>query len=102
MATNNIAVMSSLGPRLHGFASGMLETVRQLGHGLAIPILTASLASGGAAAGVGEGAAFTVGFRSAMLVMGSIVFVGVLLAASRRPPAAPVSAESPLTIVASP
>jgi hypothetical protein len=104
MATNNIAVMSSLGPHLHGYASGMLETVRQLGHGLAIPILTASLTSGGAAAGMAEGAAFAIGFRSAMLVMGGIVFVGVLLAAARRPPAAPAttSAESRVPIVASP
>ncbi len=85
MATNNTTVMSSLGPGLHGFASGMLETVRHLGHGLSIPILTASLASGAGLGAAAEGAPFAAGFRSAMLVMGSIVFVGALLASCRRP-----------------
>ena len=99
MATNNTAVMATAGPGLHGFASGMLETVRQLGHGLAVPILTASLGYGTGVAGSPEGAPFTAGFRAAMLVMGSIVFVGVLLAISRRPAAAEVPAETRTPII---
>jgi MFS family permease len=101
MTTNNTGIMAAAGAGLHGFASGMLETLRQLGHGLAVPILTASLGAGAAAAAPPEGPAFAAGFRSAMLVMGSIVFVGVLLAMSRRATVRQVPAETPAPIVAS-
>jgi hypothetical protein len=101
MTTNNTGIMAAAGAGLHGFASGMLETLRQLGHGLAVPILTASLVGGAAAAAPPEGPAFAAGFRSAMLVMGSILFVGVLLAMSRRPAGLQVPAETPSPIIAS-
>lgn len=101
MAVNNTAVMTTAGPGTHGFASGLLETVRQFSHGLAVPILTAALGSGAAAAGAAEGAPFAAGFRAAMLVMGSLVFVGVLLAMSRRAAPPQVPAETPTPIIAS-
>ena len=102
MATINTAVMSSLGPGLHGFASGLLETVRQLGHGPAIPILTASLASGAGGTAMAQGAPFSAGFRPAMLVMAGIVLEGVLLAASRRPAPAEAAAKSAAAVLAAP
>jgi Na+/melibiose symporter-like transporter len=100
MTTNNTGIMAAAGAGLHGFASGMLETLRQLGHGLAVPILTASLGAGTAAAAPPEGSAFVAGFRSAMLVMGSILFGGVLLAMSRRATAPRVPAEASSPIIA--
>ena len=103
MAVNNTAVMASAGPGMHGFASGLLETVRQFSHGLAVPILAASLGSGTtAAAGSPDGTSFATGFRAAMLVMGSLVFVGVLLAAARRPTPGQATAESTAPILAAP
>ncbi len=102
MTTNNTRIMASAGAGNHGFASGMLETLRQLGHGLAVPILTASLGSGTAAAGAPEGPAFAAGFRAAMLVMGSIVLVGVLLAVSRRQAGPAPGAEPSSPLLAAP
>ena len=98
MSTNNPAIMASAGPGLHGFASGMLETLRQLGHGFAVPILTASVAS--AVGAPGRDAAFLGGYGTAMLVMGSILFTGVLLSATRRPAPGEAPAESPAPALA--
>src|SRR3712207_7399813 len=36
MTANNTALMTALPNDLKGFASGMLETARQMGHGLAV------------------------------------------------------------------
>lgn len=101
MTPNNTVIMGALPATYRGFASGMLETSRQLGHSLGVSassavlglVVTVSLPK------IGERAAYLLGFQQATLAAGFVAFVGMILAiASSR--AAPAQEE--LALVAGP
>lgn len=95
MTANNAAIMGALPGSYRGFASGMLETTRQLGHALGVAVATAGMAvagvSVGAALGVAGAAQATLveGFQQACLLMGLIAVAGAACAAVRAKAARP-------------
>ncbi|MER3404266.1 MAG: hypothetical protein C4289_03070, partial [Chloroflexota bacterium] len=81
MTSNNTVIMSALPHSYTGFASGMLETTRQLGHTLGVVVATAGLSVIGTVPGEAQQAAFIAGFQRACLLMGTIALAGAVLAA---------------------
>jgi MFS family permease len=77
-AVNNTAVMSSVMADQRGFASGMVETTRQLGHSLGVSISSGVLQASLAAAAV-PALGYRAGFAEAATVMGLVAAVGVLV-----------------------
>jgi EmrB/QacA subfamily drug resistance transporter len=78
-SANNTAAMSVLPPKLAGFASGMLETSRQLGHTVAVALAAGVLglvAEQSLASGAGQAEALH-GFTLAILSFSLVAFVGV-------------------------
>ena len=76
---NNTAVMSGAGAGRRGFASGMVETTRQLGHSIGVSLSSSIMA--GALAGVAAAdlpRAYAVGFERATLAMGLLSALGLL------------------------
>ena len=80
MTANNTAIMTALPNELKGVASGMLETARQMGHGLAVPIVSAVLLTAVArdAASLGTPAAYLLGYQQAALLMAALCVAGVV------------------------
>ncbi|MFN8634837.1 MAG: MFS transporter [Chloroflexota bacterium] len=78
---NNTAVMGYAGDGKRGFASGMVETTRQLGHSVGVTLSSTIMA--GALVGV-SGAdlplAYAAGFQQATLLMGGFTALGLLSA----------------------
>jgi MFS transporter, DHA2 family, methylenomycin A resistance protein len=77
-AVNNTAVMSSVSADQHGFASGMVETTKQLGHSLGVSISSGVLQATLAAAVV-PALGYREGFSEAATVMGIVSAIGVLV-----------------------
>ena len=77
-AVNNTAVMTSVSGDQRGFASGLVETTRQLGHSLGVSVSSGVLATSLAAASVPE-LGYLDGFAEAASVMGFVAAVGVLV-----------------------
>lgn len=76
---NNAAVMGHAGAGKRGFASGMVETTRQLGHSVGVTLSSSIMA--GALAGVAPAAlttAYASGFQQATLLMGTCTAIGLL------------------------
>ena len=76
---NNTAVMGHAGAGKRGFASGMVETTRQLGHSVGVTLSSSIMA--GALAGVAPAAlttAYASGFQQATLLMGTCTAIGLL------------------------
>jgi MFS family permease len=76
---NNTAVMGIAAPGKRGFASGMVETTRQLGHSVGVSMSSSIMA--GALAGVAAPElprAYAAGFEQAALAMGLVATVGLL------------------------
>jgi len=76
---NNAAVMGHAGAGRRGFASGMVETTRQLGHSIGVTLSSSIMA--GALAGVAPAAltaAYADGFQRATLLMGTCTAIGLL------------------------
>jgi len=76
---NNTAVMSGAPAGKRGFASGMVETTRQLGHSVGVSMSSSIMA--GALAGVAVAdlpLAYALGFEQAALVMGLMATVGLV------------------------
>ncbi len=76
---NNTAVMGMAATGLHGFAAGMVETTRQLGHSVGVSLSSSIMA--GALAGVAGPAltwAYADGFQRSALAMGIITGLGLL------------------------
>jgi len=103
LSSNNTMVVTSLPPDSRGFASGMLETTRQFGHGLAVSLASAVIGVSlpGASLVPGEPTPFLVGFRTTALAMGSVAFLGVLASlagiAGRKRRVSHVLVEEPAT-----
>lgn len=91
---NNVLVMSVVEPDQRGFASGMLETVRQLGHGLGIALSSAvmALSTGGVLTAAAQSAAYVEGFQRACLLVSALTLAAALLSwlairgTGQRPP----------------
>lgn len=78
---NNTAIMSHAGDGKRGFASGMVETTRQLGHSVGVTLSSTIMA--GALVGVQAAdlpAAYSSGFQQATLLMGGFTALGLLSA----------------------
>jgi MFS family permease len=78
---NNTAVMSHAGDGKRGFASGMVETTRQLGHSVGVTLSSTIMA--GALVGVAPAdlpTAYASGFQQATLLMGGFTALGLLSA----------------------
>jgi MFS family permease len=78
---NNTAVMGHAGDGKRGFASGMVETTRQLGHSVGVTLSSTIMA--GALVGVQPAdlpAAYASGFQQATLMMGGFTALGLLSA----------------------
>jgi predicted MFS family arabinose efflux permease len=78
---NNTAVMGLAGDGKRGFASGMVETTRQLGHSVGVTLSSTIMA--GALVGVQPAdlpAAYASGFQQATLMMGGFTALGLLAA----------------------
>jgi len=76
---NNTAIMSHAGDGKRGFASGMVETTRQLGHSVGVTLSSTIMA--GALMGVQTAdlpAAYASGFQQATLLMGGFTALGLL------------------------
>ncbi len=76
-AVNNTAVMRSVAADQRGFASGLVETTRQLGHSVGVSLSSGLLAASIAAAAV-PAAGYRTGFSDAALLMGLVSASGVL------------------------
>jgi len=77
-AVNNTAVMASVTPEQHGFASGLVETTRQLGHSLGVSVSSSVLQATLAAAAI-PALGFRDGFSEAASAMALVAAVGVLV-----------------------
>ncbi len=77
-AVNNTAVMGYVTSEQRGFASGLVETTRQLGHSLGVSLSTGVLTSTLAAASV-PSLGYRAGFSEATLLMGMVSAAGVLV-----------------------
>ena len=75
---NNTAVMASVTPEQHGFASGLVETTRQLGHSLGVSVSSSVLQATLAAAAI-PALGFRDGFSEAASAMALVAAVGVLV-----------------------
>ena len=77
-AVNNTAVMASVGADQRGFASGLVETTRQLGHSLGVSVSSGVLQTSLAAAALPE-IGYRVGFSEAASAMGLVASLGILV-----------------------
>jgi MFS family permease len=77
-AVNNTAVMASVSADQRGFASGLVETTRQLGHSLGVSISSGVLQTALAAATIPE-LGYRSGFSEAATAMGLVAAIGVLI-----------------------
>jgi hypothetical protein len=77
-AVNNTAIMASVTAEQRGFASGMVETTRQLGHSLGVSVSSGILQTTLAAATLPE-QGYRDGFAEAASAMAIVSAVGVLV-----------------------
>jgi DHA2 family multidrug resistance protein-like MFS transporter len=77
-AVNNTSVMTAVSSDQRGFASGMVETTRQLGHSLGVSISSGVLQASLAAAAIPM-LGYRAGFSEAATIMGLVSGVGILV-----------------------
>lgn len=77
-SVNNTAVMASVGADQRGFASGLVETTRQLGHSLGVSISSGVLQATLAAAAIPQ-LGYRDGFSEAASAMALVAAIGVLV-----------------------
>jgi MFS transporter, DHA2 family, methylenomycin A resistance protein len=77
-AVNNTAVMASVTPEQRGFASGLVETTRQLGHSLGVSVSSSVLQATLAAAAI-PALGYRDGFAEAASAMALVAAVGTLV-----------------------
>ncbi len=80
LSANNAALMSSVPAEIRGFASGMLETTRQVGHGIATTLVGTMLGAGVALAGKGAGGRdmLVSAFATQFYLMAGLCALGLL------------------------
>jgi MFS family permease len=74
---NNTAVMSMAPSEQQGFASGLVETTRQLGHAVGVSLSSSFMASALADAAVPSAGQYVDGFQQAAFAMGLVAAAGV-------------------------
>jgi MFS transporter, DHA2 family, multidrug resistance protein len=77
-AVNNTAIMSSVTAEQRGFASGLVETTRQLGHSLGVSVSSGALQTSLAAATIPE-LGYRDGFSEAASAMAMVAGLGILV-----------------------
>jgi len=77
-AVNNTAIMSSVTAEQRGFASGLVETTRQLGHSLGVTVSSGILQTSLAAATISE-LGYRDGFSEAASAMAIAAAAGILI-----------------------
>jgi hypothetical protein len=77
-SVNNAAVMASVTARQRGFASGLVETTRQLGHSLGVSVSSGVLQATLAAAAIPQ-IGYRDGFSEAASAMSLLAALGVLV-----------------------
>lgn len=77
-SVNNTAVMASVGAEQRGFASGLVETTRQLGHSLGVSISSGVLQTTLAAAAIPE-LGYRDGFSEAASTMALVAGIGLVV-----------------------
>jgi MFS family permease len=77
-SVNNTAVMASVGADQRGFASGLVETTRQLGHSVGVSVSSGVLQTSLAVAVLPE-LGYREGFSEAATAMGMLSALGVLI-----------------------
>jgi hypothetical protein len=77
-AVNNTSVMTAVSSDQRGFASGLVETTRQLGHSLGVSISSGVLQTTLAAAAIPE-LGYRDGFSEAASSMALVAGIGVLV-----------------------
>ena len=82
MSVNNTVIMSAVPGNLRGFASGMLETTRQGGHMLAVPLVSSIMTgvAGATLTAETDPALYIRGFQAACMVVGCIGLIAMALA----------------------
>jgi len=80
-SVNNTAVMASVTAEQRGFASGMVETTRQLGHSLGVSVSSGVLQTTLAAATIPQ-IGYRDGFSEAASAMGMVAALGVMIVVS--------------------
>ncbi|MCC7104205.1 MAG: MFS transporter [Chloroflexi bacterium] len=78
---NNTAVLTAASPEQRGFASGLVELTRQLGHGIGSSVSASLLGSTLIGLANPTYSDYVAGFQVAALVMGSIAVLGALIVA---------------------
>ena len=74
---NNTAVMSMAPPEQQGFASGLVETTRQLGHAVGVSLSSSFMASALGEVAVPSAGQYVDGFQQAVFAMGLVAATGV-------------------------
>lgn len=78
MPVNSTVAMSRQPQEYSGFASGMLETTRQMGHSLGVSVVSLLVTLGAAGAAVAEpDTTFLAGFQQACLAMAALSLLGL-------------------------
>ena len=100
---NNTVIMNSLPQEHRGFASGMIETTRQVGHTLGATIAASALGlvlpAGIALLSDAESRDFYLrGFQAAALVVVWVILAGAVVAFKRRPAQTVESAPAPQSL----
>jgi MFS family permease len=82
MSVNNTVIMSAVPGNLRGFASGMLETTRQGGHMLAVPLVSSIMTgvAGVTLTAQADPTLYIRGFQAACMVVGCIALIALALA----------------------
>ena len=82
MSVNNTVIMSAVPGNLRGFASGMLETTRQGGHMLAVPLVSSIMTgvAGVTLTAQADPTLYIRGFQAACMVVGCIGLIALALA----------------------
>jgi MFS family permease len=82
MSVNNTLIMSAVPDHLRGFASGMLETTRQGGHMLAVPLVSSIMTgvAGVTLTAQADPTLYIRGFQAACMVVGCIGLIALALA----------------------
>jgi hypothetical protein len=97
---NNTAVMSMATVDQHGFASGLVETTRQLGHAVGVSLSSSFMGAAVASVAAPAPAQYVDGFQQAALAMGLVACVGVAVLVwprLRQPVSAPSQVVRPVS-----
>ncbi len=86
ITVNNTTIVGAVGPDQRGFASGMEQVSRHLGHSVGVALAGAVLSLWVPAGAIfADAAAYLVGFRAAVVALGAVALLGAVFAAAHAP-----------------